>query len=204
LSTHWKPRPTDPPRLLDQVRAVLRRKHSALRTQAASLGWITRFSRFHHLRHPRALGWPAVDALRTDLAVAQQLAASTQNQALSALLFLSTEGLGQPRDGPIQAVRAKHLQRLPTVRTRAEVTRVRDALTGVQLMAKLRSGSGLRLMACVRLRVKDVAFGQRQSVVRAGTGGTDRVTTLPERLIVPLQEQLRRAELLHAPYLRAG
>jgi integron integrase len=197
--------PTEPPRLLDQVRAVLRRKHYAIRTEEAYIGWITRFIRFHHMRHPRELGLPEVDAFLTDLAVTHKVAASTQNQALSALLFLYTEVLGQPLDGPVQAVRAKQPERLPTVLTRAEVMRVLDALSGVhQLMAQLLYGSGLRLMECIRLRVKDIDFGQHQLMVRDGKGGKDRVTTLPDRLATPLQQHLRRVQLLHTQDLREG
>jgi integrase len=154
------------PRLLDQVRAVLRRKHYSLRTEEAYVGWVKRYVLFHQKRHPREMGLPEVEAFLTDLAVMQQVAASTQNQALSALLFLYTEVLAQPLAGRVAAVRAKQPERLPTVMTRDEVMRVLDALTGVQqLMAKLLYGSGLRLMECVRLRVKDVDFSQRQVVV---------------------------------------
>jgi integron integrase len=196
---------TNSPRLLDLVRAALRRKHYAIRTEEAYVSWVKRFVLFHHKRHPKELGLPEINAFLTHLAVEQQVAASTQNQALSALLFLYTEVLAQPLDGPIEAVRAKQPQRLPTVLTRDEVTRVLDALTGVhQLMAKLLYGSGLRLMECVRLRVKDVDFAQRQIIVRSGKGGKDRVTPLAERLVIPLQDQLRRAELLHAQDVRAG
>jgi site-specific recombinase XerD len=177
------------PRLLDQVRAVLRRKHYSLRTEEAYVGWVKRFVLFHQKRHPNEMGLPEVEAFLTALAVEQQVAASTQNQALSALLFLYTEVLEQPLAARVSAVRAKQPERLPTVMTRDEVVRVLDALTGVQqLMAKLLYGSGLRLMECVRLRVKDVDFAQRQVMVRDGKGGKDRVTPLSERLVAPLQE----------------
>jgi integron integrase len=193
------------PRLLDRVRAVLRRKHYSLRTEEAYVAWIKRYILFHHKRHPQELGVPEVEAFLTDLAVQQHVAASTQNQALSALLFLYTEVLQQPLAGPVHAVRAKQPQRLPTVLTREEVRRVLDALAGVhQLMAKLLYGSGLRLMECVRLRVKDVDFTQRQIVVRDGKGAKDRVTMLPDSLIAPLQEHLRRVQLTHAQDLRTG
>ena len=194
-----------PPRLLDQVRAVLRRKHYSLRTEEAYVGWVKRFVLFHHKRHPREMALPEVEAFLTDLAVVQQVAASTQNQALSALLFLYSEVLAQPLAGRVAAARAKQPERLPTVMTRDEVVRVLDALTGVQqLMAKLLYGSGLRLMECVRLRVKDVDFAQRQVMVRDGKGGKDRVTPLSERLLAPLQEHLHRVALLHTRDLRDG
>src|SRR5439155_13837285 len=126
------------PRLLDQVRAVLRRKHYSLRTEEAYVGWVKRYVLFHHKRHPREMGLTEVEAFLTDLAVVQQVAASTQNQALSALLFLYAEVLVQPLAGRVAAVRAKQPERLPTVMTRDEVVRVLDALTGVhQLLAKL-------------------------------------------------------------------
>jgi integron integrase len=196
---------TNEPRLLDHVRAVLRRKHYSIRTEEAYVGWVKRFVLFHGKRHPREMGLPEVEAFLTDLAVAQKVAASTQNQALSALLFLYAEVLGQPLDGPVQSVRAKQPSRLPTVLTREEAMQVLDALTGIhQLMAKLLYGSGLRLMECVRLRVKDVDFGQRQIVVRDGKGGKDRVAPLPDRLVEPLREHLRRVQLLHAQDLRDG
>jgi len=196
---------TNTPRLLDRVREVLRRKHYSIRTEEAYVGWIKRFILFHDKRHPREMGLPEVDAFLTDLAVRQGVAASTQNQALSALLFLYTEVLQQPLDGPVQAVRAKQPSRLPTVLTRDEVARVLDALSGVhRLMAQLLYGSGLRLMECVRLRVKDVDFAQHQVLVRDGKGGKDRVTMLPERLLTPLQEHLRHVQLLHAQDLREG
>ncbi|HEX9373011.1 MAG TPA: integron integrase [Roseiflexaceae bacterium] len=196
---------TNPPRLLDHVRAVLRRKHYSIRTEEAYVGWIRRFILFHGKRHPQDLGLPEVEAFLTDLAVNQGVAASTQNQALSALLFLYAEVLRQPLDGPVKAVRAKQPERLPTVLTRAEVAQVLDALGGVhRLMAQLLYGSGLRLMECVRLRVKDVDFAQRQIIVRDGKGGKDRVTPLPQRLVAPLEDHLRRVQLLHARDLREG
>jgi integron integrase len=196
---------TNEPRLLDRVRAVLRRKHYSIRTEEAYVGWVKRFVLFHGKRHPRELGLPEVEAFLTDLATTQKVSASTQNQALSALLFLYAEVLGLPLDGPVQSVCAKQPSRLPTVLTRAEALRVLDALTGIhQLMAKLLYGSGLRLMECVRLRVKDVDFGQRQIVVRDGKGGKDRVVPLPDRLATPLREHLRRVQQLHAQDLRDG
>jgi integron integrase len=194
-----------PPRLLDQLRAVLRRKHYSLRTEEAYVGWVRRYVLFHYKRHPRDMGLPEVEAFLTDLAVVQQVAASTQNQALSALLFLYAEVLKQPLAGQVASVRAKQPERLPTVMARDEVARVLDALTGVhQLMAKLLYGSGLRLMECMRLRVKDLDFAQRQVIVRDGKGGKDRVTPLSGRLVAPLQEHLQRVALLHQRDLREG
>ncbi len=193
------------PRLLDQAREALRRKHYSLRTEESYVGWMKRYIRFHNKRHPAEMGTPDVEAFLTDLAVGQSVAASTQNQALSALLFLYAEVLQQPLEEPIHAARAKQPQRLPTVMTRREARSVLDAMTGVhQLMAKLLYGSGIRLMECVRLRVKDVDFALHQVVVRSGKGDKDRVTPLPDSLIAPLQEHLRRVKLTHDQDLRAG
>ena len=193
------------PRLLDRVRHALRLKHYALRTEEAYVGWIRRFILFHQKRHPQTLGTPEVEAFLTDLAVNQHVAASTQNQALSALLFLYSTVLDQPLTGPLTSVRAKQPQRLPTVLTREEVRRVLDALAGVhQVMAQLLYGSGLRLMECVRLRVKDLDFAQRQLIVREGKGAKDRLTMLPDRMLAPLQTQLQYVKLLHEQDLRAG
>lgn len=192
------------PRLLDQAREALRRLHYSLRTEESYIGWMRRYILFHHKRHPAEMGAPEVEAFLTDLAVTQQVAASTQNQALSALQFLYSEVLQQPL-GELHAVRAKQPQRLPTVLTRAEVRRVIDALAGTyQLMAKLLYGSGLRLMECVRLRVKDIDVPQRQLLVRSGKGEKDRVTPLPSSLILPLQEHLGRVQLTHTQDLREG
>jgi site-specific recombinase XerD len=161
--------PTNPPRLLDRVREVQRRKHYSLRTEEAYVGWIRRYILFHDKRHPEEMGAPEVEAFLTNLAVQHNVAASTQNQALSALLFLYAEVLQQPLAHPINAVRAKQPQHLPTVMTRQEVRSVLDAMEGLhQLMAKLLYGSGIRLMECVRLRVKDIDFAQPQIVVRDG------------------------------------
>lgn len=194
-----------PPRLLDQVRHVLRRKHYALRTEEAYVGWIRRYVLFHHKQHPRDLGAADVEAFLPDLAVQQHVAASTQNQALSPLLFLYTEVLHQPLDRPINAVRAKQPAHLPTVLTRDEAHAVLNALTGMhQIMAKLLYGSGLRLMECVRLRVKDVDFAYQQITVRDGKGARDRVTMLSDSLVAPLQEHLQRVKLIHEQDLRAG
>ncbi|KAB8333686.1 integron integrase [Scytonema tolypothrichoides VB-61278] len=192
------------PRLLDQAREVLRRLHYSRRTEESYIGWMRRYILFHHKRHPAEMGAPEVEAFLTDLAVTQQVAASTQNQALSALLFLYAEVLRQPLD-VVHAVRAKQPQRLPTVLTRAETRSVIDALSGTyQLMVKLLYGSGLRLMECVRLRVKDIDVPQRQLVVRSGKGDKDRVTPLPGSLFLPLQEHLGRVQLTHAQDLHEG
>jgi integrase len=171
-----------PKKLLDQVRDAIRLKHYSIRTEQAYIGWIKRYIFFHDVRHPAEMGAAEVEAFLTHLAVKENVAASTQNQALSALLFLYREVLHKDL-GPIDALRARKPKRLPTVLTREEVRRVLDYLSGIhQLMAKLLYGSGLRLMECLRLRVKDIDFAQRAIVVRDGKGEQDRVTMLPDSL----------------------
>lgn len=196
---------SQPPRLLDRVRAVLRRKHYSIRTEEAYVSWIKRFILFHHKRHPQELGLAEVEAFLSDLAVRQKVAAATQNQACSAILFLYAEVLGQPLPAPVHAIRAKQPTRLPTVLTREEVGHVLSALQGThQLMAKLLYGSGLRLMECVRLRVKDLDLPSQQITVRSGKGDKDRMTMLPQRLIQPLQDQLQHVHLVHDRDLQDG
>ncbi|WP_097651074.1 phage integrase N-terminal SAM-like domain-containing protein [Candidatus Chloroploca asiatica] len=169
--------PPNPPRLLDQVRVAIRRKHSSLRTEEASVGWVRRFVRFHQVRHPREMGASEGSAFLTHRAVEDEVAASTQNQALSALLFLSREVLVQSLAEDLAITSAKRPAYLPTVLSREEVRAVLAALSGThQLMANLRYGSGLRLLECLRLRVKDLDFDQRQLIVRQGKGAKDRAT----------------------------
>ena len=194
-----------PPKLLDQVREAIRLKHYSIRTEEAYVNWIKRYIFFHNKRHPKDMGTPEIEAFLTHLAVKRNVAASTQNQALSALLFLYREVLHIDLEGPIDAIRAKQPKRLPTVLTRNEVFKVIGFLSGThQLMAKLLYGSGLRLMECVRLRVKDVDFAQHQLIVRDGKGMKDRVTMLPDTLVAPLQEHLRHVKLIHEQDLAKG
>jgi integron integrase len=192
-------------KLLDQVRDVLRLKHYSYRTEQAYVDWIKRFVLFHQKRHPKDMGRAEVEAFLTHLAVEGNVAASTQNQAFSALLFLYREVLKVEFDAPLDSVRAKKPARLPVVLTRAEAQQVLEGMTGTyQLMAKLLYGSGLRLMECVRLRVKDIDFERREITVRDAKGGHERVTMLPESLVAPLQEHLKRVKLLHDRDLAAG
>jgi integron integrase len=195
--------PTDR-KLLDRVRDALRLKHYSIRTEEAYVNWIKRYIYFHNVRHPAEMGASEVQAFLTHLAVKENVAASTQNQALSALLFLYRQVLNQDL-GPIDALRAKKPKRLPTVLTRDEVHRVFAHLSGVNLlMARLLYGSGLRLMECLRLRVKDLDFDYRTITVRDGKGEQDRVTILPESLIVPLQDHLRIVKRTHEEDLARG
>jgi integron integrase len=193
-----------PKKLLDQVRDALRLKHYSIRTEGSYVNWIRRYILFHGKRHPNEMGSAEVEAFLTHLAVKGNVAASTQNQALSALLFLYRDMLHKDL-GPIDALRAKKPKRLPTVLTKEEVRRVLGHLSGThQLMAKLLYGSGLRLMECLRLRVKDIDFAQRAIVVRDGKGDQDRVTMLPDSLIAPLQEHLQYVKRLHEEDLTKG
>jgi integrase len=165
------------PKLLDQVRDVIRRKHFSIRTEQAYVDWIRRFILFHDKRHPREMAEAEVTQFLTYLARESRVAASTQNQALSALLFLYKEVLKQ-EIGWLEGVeRAKTPARLPVVLTRDEVHKIFAHLHGThRLMVGLLYGSGLRLMECVRLRVKDVDLGYLRITVRDGKGAKDRVT----------------------------
>jgi integron integrase len=192
-------------KLLDRVRDAIRVKHYSIRTERAYVGWIKRYIIFHGVRHPQEMGAAEIEAFLTHLAVKRHVAASTQNQALSALLFLYQQVLKKDLERPLDAVRAKRPKRLPTVMTEEEVKAVITALSGVnQLIAKLLYGSGLRLIESLRLRVKDVDFAQRQIIVRDGKGMKDRITMLPDSLVKPLQEQLQRASMIHQRDLKSG
>jgi integron integrase len=194
-----------PKKLLDQMRDVLRLKHYAIRTETAYLDWVRRFILFHGKRHPATLGAPDITAFLTHLAVEGQVTASTQSQALSALLFLYRYVLQMDLDESIALVRAKKSSRLPTVLTKAEVQAVLRHLAGEYLlMAQLLYGSGLRLMECVRLRVKDVDFERREMTVREGKGMKDRVTMLPDPVRVPLQAHLVGVKQRHDADLAQG
>lgn len=185
-----------PPKLLDQVRDRIRVKHYSISTEKLYVQWIRRFILFHGKRHPSELGAVEVEAFLTHLAVDGHVSASTQNQALSALLFLYKEVLLIDLPWLESVVRAKRPQRLPVVLTRTEVRAVLVRMKGVYaLMANLLYGTGMRLMECVRLRVKDVDFERGEIMVRCGKGGKDRVTMLPSSVSAGLQAHLvqRRA-----------
>lgn len=193
------------PGLLDQVRARLRVKHYSLRTEQAYIGWIRRFILANGKRHPRELGGPEIEAFLTRLATERNVAAGTQNQALAALLFLYREVLGQDLPWMDGVVRAKRPRRLPVVLTRDEVRRLLAQLQGRDwLMAGLLYGAGMRLMECLRLRVKDVDFQRRDITVREGKGNKDRHVPLPQTLVVALHDQMAVARLLHATDLATG
>jgi len=183
----------DKPKLLDQVRDMMRRKHYSIRTEQSYVDWIRRFILFHSKRHPAQMAEPEVTAFLTHLARDNGVAASTQNQALSALLFLYKQVLKQDLGWLENVERAKKPARLPVVLTREEVRELFRQLHGTtRLMGGLLYGSGLRLMECVRLRVKDVDFGYARITVRDAKGGKDRVTMLPLNLAAGLQRHLQK------------
>lgn len=193
------------PRLLNQVRRRLRLKQYSLRTEEAYVGWIRRYILFHDKRHPRGMGAAEVEAFLTHLAADGHVAASTQNQALAAILFLYREVLKIDLPWLKGIQRARRKPRLPVVLTVNEVQSVLGRMDGLSLlMAQLLYGSGLRLMECLRLRVKDVEFERREIVVREGKGGKDRVTVLPDAAAPALKKQINAVRELHRQDLDEG
>ena len=195
------------PRLLDRVRAAIRARHYSLRTEKAYVHWVKRYIFFHGKRHPAEMGAPEVTQFLTSLAVQDKVAASIQNQALGALLFLYREVLGVELPWLDDVVRAKRPQYLPVVLTRDEVRAVLQRLDGVaRLMAILLYGAGLRLLECCRLRVKDVDFATNQIVIRDGKGHKDRVTMLPAAVKAALAAhiEIERVREQHQADLRQG
>jgi integrase len=176
------PAPCKPPGLIQRYREELQARHYARRKVKTYEQWLRRFLRFHGMQHPREMGSDEVNAFLSHLAVEQNVSASTQNQALSALLFLYRDLLKQDLDLD-RRLRARKPRRLPVVLTPEEVRSVLQRLEGSDaLVAGLLYGSGLRLMEALRLRVHDLNFGRRELTVRQGKGGKDRRTLLPERL----------------------
>lgn len=189
---------------LTSVREAIRVRQYSIRTEQAYVGWIKRFILFHGKRHPAELGEREVTALLTSLAVDGQVAGSMQNQALNALVFLYRVVLEREL-ADVNAIRAKQPQKIPVVMTPEEVGRVLRALEGVHWMAAcLMYGSGLRLMEAMRLRVQDLDFGHKAIVVRDGKGGKDRVVTLADELIIPLQRHLQAVRNVHDKDLADG
>jgi integron integrase len=196
---------TQKPKLLDQVRQTVRRKHYSIRTEAAYVDWIKRYIFFHQKRHPAEMGTLQMEQFLNHLAVDKKVAASTQNQALSALVFLYREVLKKDFEWMDNLERAKKPARLPVVLTESEVRNVLAHLDGRNwLMAGLLYGAGLRLMECVRLRVKDVDFDYGQITVRDGKGNKDRVTMLPESSAGALRQHLGKVRALHEQDLASG
>ncbi|HKB40797.1 MAG TPA: integron integrase [Gemmataceae bacterium] len=193
------------PRLLDRVREAVRSRHYSRRTEKAYVHWIKRYIFFHGKRHPAEMGAAEVTQFLTSLAVQDKVAASTQNQALSALLFLYRDVLGVDLPWLDDVVRAKRPHYLPVVLTRDEVRSVLQRLDGVpRLMAVLLYGAGLRLLECCRLRVKDVDFATNQLVIRDGKGGKDRVTMLPATVKAALATHIEGVREQHQADLRQG
>jgi integrase len=193
-----QPSPPAKPRLLDQVRAAVRARHYSRLTEKAYVHWIKRYIFYHDKRHPADMGAAEVARFLTSLAVGAKVAASTQNQALSAVLFLYREVLGIDLPWVDGVIRAKRPQYLPVVLTREEVRSVLQRLDGApRLMALLLYGAGLRLLECCRLRVKDVDFAANQIVIRDGKGRKDRATMLPGAAKVALAAHVEGVRLQH-------
>lgn len=193
------------PRLLEQVRRAIRARHYSPRTEKTYVGWIRRYVLFHGKRHPGEMGEAELTAFLSHLATDRKVSASTQNQALSALLFLYKEVLGKELPWLDGLVRAKRPHRIPVVLSQGEVMNLLQLMRGTTwLMASLLYGSGLRLMECARLRVKDLDLERREIRVRDGKGRKDRITLLPSKLVSPLNAQLAFAKKQHEADLLLG
>jgi len=192
-------------RLLQRLRAAIRTRHYSRPTEKCYASWVRRFVFFHGRRHPMEMGESEIEAFLTYLANQCKVSASTQNQALSALLFLYQEVLQKELAWMDGITRAKRSQRIPVVLSQTEVRALLGQMHGVTgLMAGLLYGSGLRLLECAQMRVKDLDLERREIRVRDGKGRKDRVTLLPERLLIPLQEHLNRVKYLHQRDLEMG
>ncbi len=190
-------------KLLDQVRDVIRKKHYSIRTEKAYMDWTKRYVLFHKKRHPKDMGEKEISQFISHLAADRRVASSAQNQALNAIVFLYKRVLNIELGNFGHMERAKKPEKLPTVMARKEVTQVLSSMSSVnQLMAKLLYGCGLRLMECVRLRVKDIDFEQNHVIVRDGKGMKDRTTMLPEQLKPVLLEHLEGVRSLHTQDLK--
>jgi integron integrase len=201
------PAKSQQPRLLDEVRQVLRLHHYSIHTERSYADWVVRFVQFHHMRCREDLlpPEPKIEAFLTHLAVNQNVAPATQNLAMNALIFLYKRVLKLSMEGDINAVRAERKVNVPVVMTREEVAAVISLMNGTpQLVAKLLYGSGLRIMEAVRLRIQDVDFGMKQITVRSGKGDKDRVTTFPISAAPLLQNHLSKVRTLHQQDLGRG
>jgi len=192
-------------KLLDQIRDAIRLKHYSYSTEKTYVHWARRYILFHNKRHPAEMGAVEIETFLTHLAKEDNVSASTQNQALNALLFLYRSVLKIDLAIPIHALRAKRSEHLPTVLSKEETAQVLSGVQGLhQLMAKLLYGSGLRLMECLRLRVKDIDFEQFQIIIREGKGEKDRATMLPASLVQPLKHQIDFVRKIHERDLAQG
>ena len=195
----------DSPKLLDRLRAEIRVRHYSIRTEEAYVDWVRRFILFQDKRHPKDMGAEEVRDFLSHLATERNVSASTQNQAKSALLFLYREVLKIELPWLDEVVAAKVARRLPVVLTPTETRRLLNAMSGTMgLVASLLYGTGMRLLEGLRLRVKDVEFERREIIVREGKGNKDRVTVLPENLILPLQTHMEKVKALHERDLEVG
>jgi len=193
------------PKLLDQLREALRARHYSRRTEQTYCLWVKRFIFFHNVRHPTEMAEPEINAFLTHLAVKEKVSASTQNQALCALLFLYRHVLGREIGDLGEVIRARKPKRLPVVMTREEVKKVLANMTGDKwLMASLMYGAGLRLMECLRLRVQDIDFARNEILVRDGKGAKDRLTMLSESLKGPIKDHLKKVKTIHERDLADG
>jgi len=193
-----------PKKLLDEMRDAIRLKHYSYRTEETYLDWARRFILFHNKRHPGEMSAPEIQAFLIYLVTQRNVSASTQNQALSAILFLYREVLHKEIE-PILLSSAKRPGRLPTVLARDEVLRIINLLNGThKLMAQLLYGSGLRLMDCLRLRIQDIDFNYKTITVRDGKGEKDRLTPMPATILPDLGRQVERVRLLHEEDLAGG
>ncbi len=194
-----------PPKLMDRLRDALGSRHYSRQTEKAYCHWVRRFIFFHNIRHPAEMAEPEINAFLTHLAVKEKVSASTQTQALSALLFLYRHVLDREIGDLGDVIRARKPKRLPVVMTRAEVKAVLGHLDGDKsLMASLMYGAGLRLMECLRLRIQDIDFERNEITVRDGKGSKDRRTMLPESLKAPLLDHLRKVRTIHDHDLADG
>jgi len=193
------------PKLLDQVRQAIRTRHYSYMTEKAYVGWIKRFIFFHNKRHPAEIGEPEIAQFLSGLAQESHVSASTQNQALNAVLFLYHAVLGKEMGYVGGVVRAKRPKRLPVVLTREEVKSILGLLDGLEwIMGMLLYGAGLRLMECLRLRVKDIDFSRNEIRVRSGKGDKDRVTMLPSAVKEPLLRHLERVRGQYEADVKSG
>jgi integron integrase len=202
------PNPSSPQakKLLDQYRETLRVKQYSRRTEETYANWVRQFILYHNKRHPRQMGVPEINQFITHLVVERHVSASTQNQAISAILFLYRHVLAMQLDETtFAAMRPSKSKRVPTVLSKAEALAVIQKMSGTyRLMAQLMYGSGLRLMECLRLRVKDLDFQNHQIIVRDGKGGDDRITMFPDTLLEPLRLQLKYVQAMHQKDLAEG
>jgi integron integrase len=194
-----------PVKLLDQVKRKIRLKGYSIRTEKSYVEWIRRFILFHGKRHPKEMGKAEIENFLSHLVIQRNVASSTQNQAFNAILFLYDQVLESKMPEDIQSIRSKKPVRVPTVMTREETHKMIAILSGVhRLMAKIMYGCGLRVLECLRLRVKDIDFALNQIVVRDGKGQKDRITVLPDCIKADIERHLQYVRRTHQEDLRLG